>query len=63
MSGTRRDDPVTQRVRAERRFFELATAVRAHEASLHQLRRTIRLEDKRLHQRLRQIAGEPLSHR
>jgi len=50
---------VIERRLAERRFLELASAVREHEESLgRQLRRT-RREDGRLYQRLRQISGEP----
>jgi hypothetical protein len=43
---------------AERRFWELASAVREHEASFGRHRYAMRREDGRLHRRLRQISGE-----
>ncbi len=56
---TRRRDPVIERRLAERRFLELADAVREHEASLGRPQHGRRREDGRLYQRLRQINGEP----
>jgi hypothetical protein len=55
----RRHDPVIQRRVAERRFLELASAVREHEASFGRRQHATRREDGRLYQRLRQISGEP----
>jgi hypothetical protein len=55
----RRRDPVIERRLAERRFLELADAVRVHEASLGRQQHGRRREDGRLYQRLRQINGEP----
>jgi hypothetical protein len=59
MHTTRRRDPVIERRLAERRFLELANAVREHEATLGRQQHRWRREDKRLYQRLRQIGGEP----
>jgi hypothetical protein len=58
---TRRRDPVIERRLAERRFLELANAVREHEAALGRQQHGRRREDGRLYQRLRQISGEPAS--
>jgi hypothetical protein len=55
----RRRDPVIERTVAERRFLELASAVREHEASFGERQYATRREDRRLYQRLRQISGEP----
>ena len=58
MHTTPRRDPVIERRLAERRFLELAKAVREHEASLGRQQLGRRREDGRLYQRLRQISGE-----
>jgi hypothetical protein len=51
-------DEVTRRI-MERRFYELAAAVRDHEASARRSSPMSGPRDQRLYRRLRQICGEP----
>jgi hypothetical protein len=58
VEGSRKLDAVSERNLAERRFSALASAVRAHEASVRRRQYGMRAQDQALYRRLRQICGE-----
>lgn len=53
-------DEVTKR-QVEHRFYELAAAVRDHEASARRTTPASKPRDERLYRRLRRICGEPVT--